>query len=272
MHYYYTCFYGMLAFMNEPFILSAVQMQVRTDDPLSISQIWEKTLYLAYQQSDLQPSLVEEQFWGWDNIDLLNQTSLEGFLGDLLSGPGVHIQRGKDSSLQAALFASQVIQAGDRDLILAGGGKILPDDLEQGDAGILVLASPDLAGKRNLLPRGSIAAKALVSSSSLQMTDCLTLAAQQAIKKAGISFDQIELAAVSGIGLAATREWQRRMVDDSGQVDWMGKLIGDLPPTYTGVAGLVRLLEMLEQDHLEYGLFLSMLDPDTACAIILERL
>jgi acetyl-CoA acetyltransferase len=217
----------------------------------------------ALKRAGIEQVQVEDRIWGWDGP----WDSLRGLMvgqGDLSEKLlGTHLWRGRDAGLQAVLTASLEIQAGDYDLLLAGGGGAVSDPLREStwetyEAAALILASPVLVGKQNLLPSGILTTK-IISSSTMNMNEKLAAATQQVLQKAGIEPEQVDQVCA----LSPDLEMPPGLLNQLEEANF---------PSCCSLFRLVEVFSRLEEDQKQRALLLGKLEPQAALAILLERL
>jgi hypothetical protein len=252
----------MLFGMNETFILSAYNGLLKCDQSAGLS-IWIREIAdQAQKRAEIESAQVEDRIWGWDGPwdSLVTMMAEHHDLSERL--PGVHIWKEREAGLQAVLYALLGIQAGEYDLLLAGGGGAVqepPQAIQKMyEVAALVLASPALVGRLNLLPSGILTIKT-ISSSTLNMSEKVADAARQLIQKAGIEPEQLDLVCALNPGLEIPPGLQ-------SQLEEVG---------FTDNSSLFKLVEVftrLEKDHKQRALLLGMMGQRTVLAILLERL
>ena len=175
---------------------------------------------------------------------------------------GVRLQpdRAKMSALKPVFRENGVITAGNSSQISDG-------------AAALVLASPSAVGKLNLSPLARIDTRVVVGSDPTLMLDGPIPATQKALKKAGLSLDDMDVIEINEAFASVVLAWAKEVGADMDKVNPNGGAIARGHPLgATGAILMTRLVHELQRRKLHWGLQTMCIGHGMATATIIERL
>jgi acetyl-CoA acyltransferase len=195
----------------------------------------------------------------WDDPQILPLELPDGtkFVHD--QGVRLKPDRAKMSSLTPVFRKNGVITAGNSSQISDG-------------AAALVLASPSAVGKLNLNPIARIDTRVVVGSDPTLMLDGPIPATQKALKKAGLSLEDIDLIEVNEAFASVVLAWAKELAADMDKVNPQGGVIARGHPLgATGAVLMTRLVHELQRRKLHWGLQTMCIGHGMATATIIER-
>lgn len=140
-------------------------------------------------------------------------------------------------------------------------------------AAALLLASPDYAKKRGWKPRAKLLAMANVGDSPTLMLNAPVPAAQKALRKAGLTVDDIDLFEINEAFAVVAEKFIRDLKLDRERVNVNGGSIAlGHPIGATGSMLIGTILDELERRDLKRGLVTMCTAGGMAPAIIIERI
>ena len=141
-------------------------------------------------------------------------------------------------------------------------------------AGALLLASPEAVGRYNLTPRARLVARVVVGSDPVLMLDGPIPATRLALKRAGLSLDQIDVIEINEAFASVVLAWAKELqIDGLERVNPNGGAIAQGHPLgATGAVLMTKLLSELERTGGRYGLQTMCIGHGMATATVLERL
>ena len=169
--------------------------------------------------------------------------------------------REKMRSLKPVFKADGVVTAGNASQVSDG-------------AAALLLASPKAVGKYNLTPLARLVTRVVVGSDPVLMLDGPIPATQQALKRAGLSLDEMDLIEINEAFASVVLAWAKELgVSDLGRVNPHGGAIAHGHPLgATGAVLMTKLIYELQRSGGRYGLQTMCIGHGMATATILERL
>lgn len=140
-------------------------------------------------------------------------------------------------------------------------------------AAAVLLASPAAVGRYNLTPRARILARVVVGSDPVLMLDGPIPATQQALKRAGLTLDQVDVVEINEAFASVVLAWAKELGADLGRVNPNGGAIAHGHPLgATGAILMTKLIHELERTGGQYGLQTMCIGHGMATATVIERL
>lgn len=154
-------------------------------------------------------------------------------------------------------------------LVTAGNASQVSDG-----AAALLLASARAVGLYNLSPLACLAARCVVGSDPALMLDGPIPATQQALKRAGLTLEEIDQFEINEAFASVVLAWAKELgVDDLGRVNPNGGAIAHGHPLgATGAILMTKLVHELQRTGKRYGLQAMCIGHGMATATIVERL
>jgi acetyl-CoA acetyltransferase family protein len=154
-------------------------------------------------------------------------------------------------------------------VITAGNSSQISDG-----AAALLLASPTAVGRYNLSPMARIVARCAVGSDPVLMLDGPIPATRLALKRSGLSLDEIDLIEINEAFASVVLAWAKELgVDDLSRVNPNGGAIAHGHPLgATGGVLMTKLVHELERSRRRYGLQTMCIGHGQATATVIERL
>ena len=153
-------------------------------------------------------------------------------------------------------------------VVTAGNSSQISD----GAAAVLVM-TPEKAGQLGLRPRARIVAQAIVGSEPTIMLTGPIPATARVLKKAGLSFEDIDLFEVNEAFAPVVLAWQHETGADMEKVNYNGGAIAlGHPLGASGARLITTLLYELERQEARYGLSTMCIGYGMGIATIIERL
>ena len=166
----------------------------------------------------------------------------------------------KMAQLQPAFKPDGVITAGNASQISDGAAAVL-------------LMSLDKAIGLGLKPRARFSARSVVGSDPVIMLTGPIPATQQALRRAGLTIDQIDAVEINEAFASVVLAWQTEIQPDPARVNPNGGAIAlGHPLGATGAILMTKLLHHLERTGGHYGLQTMCIGHGMATATIIERL
>jgi acetyl-CoA acyltransferase len=196
---------------------------------------------------------------GWDDSQILPLDLPDGTKFSTDQGVRLKPDREKMSALKPAFRKNGVITAGNSSQISDG-------------AAALVLASPSVVGKLNLMPLARIDTRVVLGSDPTLMLDGPIPATQKALKKAGLSLEDIDLIEINEAFASVVLAWAKELGADMDKVNPNGGAIARGHPLgATGAVLMTRLVHELQRRKLRWGLQTMCIGHGMATATIIER-
>jgi acetyl-CoA C-acetyltransferase/acetyl-CoA acyltransferase len=154
------------------------------------------------------------------------------------------------------------------------GGRITAGNASQisDGAAALLVASARAVGRYNLIPLARIAARVVVGSDPVLMLDGPIPATQKALRKAGLSIDQIDVIEINEAFASVVLAWAKELQPDLQRVNPNGGAIAlGHPLGATGAILMTKLIYELQRSGGRYGLQTMCIGHGMATATILER-
>ncbi|HEX9028476.1 MAG TPA: thiolase family protein [Anaerolineales bacterium] len=140
-------------------------------------------------------------------------------------------------------------------------------------AAAVLLASPAAVGRYNLTPRARILARVVVGSDPVLMLDGPIPATQQALKRAGLTLDQVDVVEINEAFASVVLAWAKELGADLSRVNPNGGAIAHGHPLgATGAILMTKLIHELERTGGQYGLQTMCIGHGMATATVIERL
>ncbi|MFM8321263.1 MAG: thiolase family protein, partial [Chloroflexota bacterium] len=153
-------------------------------------------------------------------------------------------------------------------VITAGNASQISDG-----AAALLIASPTAVGKYNLTPRARIVTRVVTGSDPVLMLDGPIPATQLALRKSGLSLDEIDVIEINEAFASVVLAWAAELQPDLARVNPNGGAIAHGHPLgATGAILMTKLLHELERSGGRYGLQTMCIGHGQATATIIERL
>jgi acetyl-CoA C-acetyltransferase len=140
-------------------------------------------------------------------------------------------------------------------------------------AAALLLASPEAIGRYNLTPMARIVTRCVVGSDPVLMLDGPIPATRLALKRSGLSLDEIDLIEINEAFASVVLAWAKELgVDDLSRVNPNGGAIAHGHPLgATGAVLMTKLVYQLEHSGKRYGLQTMCIGHGQATATLIER-
>jgi acetyl-CoA acyltransferase len=140
-------------------------------------------------------------------------------------------------------------------------------------AAALVLASAKAVGAYNLSPIARIVTRYVTGSDPVLMLDGPIPATRQALIRAGISLEEIDVIEINEAFATVVLAWAKEIAPDISKVNPNGGAIAlGHPLGATGAILMTKLIHELQRTHSTYGLQTMCIGHGMATATILERL
>jgi acetyl-CoA acyltransferase len=196
---------------------------------------------------------------GWDDPQILPLALPDGTMFSVDQGVRLKPDQAKMSALRPVFRKNGVITAGNSSQISDG-------------AAALVLASPTAVGKLNLNPIARIDTRVVVGSDPTLMLDGPIPATQKALKKAGLSLEDIDIIEINEAFASVVLAWAKELGADMEKVNPQGGAIARGHPLgATGAVLMTRLVHELQRRKLHWGLQTMCIGHGMATATIIER-
>jgi acetyl-CoA acyltransferase len=141
-------------------------------------------------------------------------------------------------------------------------------------AAALLLASAEAVGRYNLAPMARVVARCVVGSDPVLMLDGPIPATRLALKRSGLSLDEIDRFEINEAFATVVLAWAKELgVEDLERVNPNGGAIAHGHPLgATGAVLMTKLVYELERSGSQYGLQTMCIGHGQATATLLERL
>jgi acetyl-CoA C-acetyltransferase/acetyl-CoA acyltransferase len=198
---------------------------------------------------------------GWFDEQILPLERPDGQVVRIDEGVRIPPDRERMARLKAVFKPNGVITAGNASQISDG-------------AAALVLASPQVVGRYNLTPRARLVTRTVVGSDPLLMLDGPIPATQQALKRAGLALEDMDVIEINEAFASVVLAWVKELhVDGMERVNPNGGAIAlGHPLGASGAALMTKLLYELERRGGRYGLQTMCIGHGMATATIIERI
>jgi len=136
----------------------------------------------------------------------------------------------------------------------------------------LVLASTRAVGRHNLTPIARLVARQVVGSDPVLMLDGPIAATKQALEKAGMQLEDIDIVEINEAFASVVLAWAAELDPDLARVNPNGGAIAHGHPLgATGAILMTKLVHEMERTSARYGLQTMCIGHGMATATILER-
>ncbi len=137
----------------------------------------------------------------------------------------------------------------------------------------LLLASAKAVGAYNLTPMARIVTRYVTGSDPVLMLDGPIPATRQALKRSGLSLDQIDLIEINEAFASVVLAWARELEPDLSKVNPNGGAIAlGHPLGATGAILMTKLVNQLQRSKGTFGLQTMCIGHGMATATIIERI
>jgi acetyl-CoA acetyltransferase family protein len=137
----------------------------------------------------------------------------------------------------------------------------------------LVLASARAVGAYNLTPIARIVTRYVTGSDPVLMLDGPIPATQQALKRSGLSLDQIDVIEINEAFASVVLAWAKEIKPDLTRVNPNGGAIAlGHPLGATGAILMTKLVHELQRTGSKYGLQTMCIGHGMATATVIERI
>jgi acetyl-CoA acetyltransferase family protein len=153
-------------------------------------------------------------------------------------------------------------------VITAGNASQLSD----GSAALL-LASAEAVGRYNLNPIARLISRTVVGSDPVLMLDGPIPASRKALKRAGLSIDDMDVIEINEAFASVVLAWQQELHPDPERINPNGGAIAHGHPLgATGAILMTKLIYELERRQVRFGLQTMCIGHGMATASVLERI
>ena len=143
--------------------------------------------------------------------------------------------------------------------------------ISDGSAAV-VLASAKAVGAYNLTPMARIVTRYVTGSDPLLMLDGPIPATRQALKRSGLSLDQMDIIEINEAFASVVLAWAKEIEPDLSRVNPNGGAIAlGHPLGATGAVLMMKLVHELQRTQATYGLQTMCIGHGMATATIIER-
>ena len=140
-------------------------------------------------------------------------------------------------------------------------------------AAALVIASPKIIGRYNLIPRARIAARVVIGSDPVLMLDGPIPATKKVLERAGLDLADMDVIEINEAFASVVLAWEQELAADMQRVNPNGGAIAlGHPLGATGAILMIKLLNELERTGGRFGLQTMCIGHGMATATIIERL
>jgi acetyl-CoA acyltransferase len=197
---------------------------------------------------------------GYFEGQILPITLADGRMVKIDEGVRMPPNREKMASLQPVFKLDGVVTAANASQISDG-------------AAALVLASAKAVGAYNLTPLARIITRYVTGSDPVLMLDGPIPATQQALKRAGLTIDQIDVIEINEAFATVILAWAQEIKPDLSRVNPNGGAIAlGHPLGATGAILMTKLVYELQRTQATYGLQTMCIGHGMATASIIERI
>jgi acetyl-CoA C-acetyltransferase/acetyl-CoA acyltransferase len=211
----------------------------------------------AYQSHMCAMMAIQNGFFESQIVPVLRP---DGRLVTADEGVRIPPDREKIASLKPVFKAGGVITAGNSSQISDG-------------AAALLLASSRAVDMHNLIPRARIVSRCVVGSDPVLMLDGPIPATRQALKRAGLALDEIDVVEINEAFASVVLAWAKELGPQMARVNPNGGAIAQGHPLgASGAVLMTKLLYELERTGGRYGLQTMCIGHGMATATIIERL
>lgn len=179
---------------------------------------------------------------------------------DIDEGVRIPPDREKMSTLKPAFNPDGVITAGNSSQISDASAA-------------LVIASPKIVGRYNLIPRARITARVVIGSDPVLMLDGPIQATKKVLDRAGLELADMDMIEINEAFASVVLAWEHELAVDMQRVNPNGGAIAlGHPLGATGAILMTKLLNELERTGGRFGLQTMCIGHGMATATIIERL
>ncbi len=140
-------------------------------------------------------------------------------------------------------------------------------------AAAVVIASPKIVGRYNLIPRARIISRVVIGSDPVLMLDGPIEATRSILARAGLIMEEMDVIEINEAFASVILAWQAELHPDMDRVNPNGGAIAmGHPLGATGGILMTKLLHELERIKGKYGLQTMCIGHGMATATIIERL
>ena len=140
-------------------------------------------------------------------------------------------------------------------------------------AAALVIASPKIIGRYNLIPRARIAARVVIGSDPVLMLDGPIPATKKVLERSGLDLADMDVIEINEAFASVVLAWEQELAADMQRVNPNGGAIAlGHPLGATGAILMIKLLNELERTGGRFGLQTMCIGHGMATATIIERL
>jgi acetyl-CoA acetyltransferase family protein len=140
-------------------------------------------------------------------------------------------------------------------------------------AAALVIASPKIVGRYNLIPRARISARVVIGSDPVLMLDGPIPATRKVLERAGLELADMDVIEINEAFASVVLAWEQELAADMQRVNPNGGAIAlGHPLGATGAILMIKLLNELERTGGRFGLQTMCIGHGMATATIIERL
>jgi acetyl-CoA acetyltransferase family protein len=140
-------------------------------------------------------------------------------------------------------------------------------------AAALVIASPNIVGRYNLIPRARISARVVIGSDPVLMLDGPIPATRKVLERAGLELADMDVIEINEAFASVVLAWEQELAADMQRVNPNGGAIAlGHPLGATGAILMIKLLNELERTGGRFGLQIMCIGHGMATATIIERL
>jgi acetyl-CoA acyltransferase len=140
-------------------------------------------------------------------------------------------------------------------------------------AAALVIASPKIVGRYNLIPRARISARVVIGSDPVLMLDGPIPATRKVLERAGLELADMDVIEINEAFASVVLAWEQELAADMQRVNPNGGAIAlGHPLGATGAILMIKLLNELERTSGRFGLQTMCIGHGMATATIIERL
>jgi acetyl-CoA acetyltransferase family protein len=197
---------------------------------------------------------------GYFESQILPITLSDGRVIKIDEGVRMPPNREKMASLQPVFMPEGVITAANASQISDGSAA-------------LVLASARAVGAHNLTPLARIITRYVTGSDPVLMLDGPIPATRQALKRSGLSLDQMDIIEINEAFASVVLAWSKEIKPDISRVNPNGGAIAlGHPLGATGAILMTKLVHELHRTNGTYGLQTMCIGHGMATATIIERI
>jgi acetyl-CoA acyltransferase len=140
-------------------------------------------------------------------------------------------------------------------------------------AAALVIASPKIVGRYNLIPRARISSRVVIGSDPVLMLDGPIPATRKVLERAGLELADMDVIEINEAFASVVLAWEQELAADMQRVNPNGGAIAlGHPLGATGAILMIKLLNELERTSGRFGLQTMCIGHGMATATIIERL